>query len=135
MAVQINKKRTTSYTGALVKTKVKMGGRTVVSKALVKPSATNHVPKMHVKNGDLVIVISGNKERKVKTGKVMRVLPKTGQVIVEGINIITSAVKSRNPMVKSGLIKKEGPIYASKVMLYDTDKKKAVRAEQRKNLG
>jgi large subunit ribosomal protein L24 len=130
-----------------------MGGRKVVSQALVKKTATNHVPKLHVKVGDLVMVISGpRKNRKYKdadmkksaeernafkgtTGKVMRVLPKTGQVVVEGVNITTHAVKSRNPMVKSGLIKKEGPIYACKVMLYDTDAKKPVRAEFRKNLG
>jgi len=124
------------YTAANVKAKVKMDGRKVVSQALVKKTATNHVPKMHVKVGDLVMVISGSKEMgKGKTGKVMRVLPKSGQVVVEGINITTNSVKSRNPMVKSGLVKKEGPIYACKVMLYDTDAKKPVRAEFRKNLG
>lgn len=46
---------------------------------------------MHVKNGDTVMVVSG--KDKGKTGKVLRVIPKTGKVIVEGINMITKHVK------------------------------------------
>lgn len=123
------------YTKAPIKQKVKMGGTTVVSEALVKQGSTNLVPKVHVKRGDLVMVISGSKEMgKGKTGKVLRVFPKTGKVIVEGINVVTKATRSRNPMQKSGLIQKEAPIYASKVMLYNTDQKKPVRAEFRKRL-
>lgn len=124
------------FTKRPVKTKVKMGGTTLVSEALVKPGVTNLVPKIHVKKGDLVMVISGSKEMgKGKTGKVLNVFPKTGKVIVEGINVITRHTKARSPMAKSGLIQKEAPIFACKVMLYSTDKKKPVRAEFRKKLG
>lgn len=119
-----------------IKAKVKMGGTTLVSEALIKPGVTNLVPKIHVKKGDLVMVISGSKEMgKGQTGKVLNVFPKTGKVIVEGINVVTRATKSRSPMGKSGLIKKEAPIFASKVMLYSTEQKKPVRAEFRKKLG
>lgn len=119
-----------------VKTKVKMGGTTLVSEALVKKGVTNLVPKIHVKKGDLVMVISGSKEMgKGQTGKVLNVFPRTGKIIVEGINVVTRATKSRSPMGKSGLIKKEAPIFASKVMLYSTEKKKPFRAEFRKKLG
>lgn len=119
-----------------VKAKVKMGGTTLISEALIKQSATNLVPKVHVKKGDLVMVISGSKEMgKGRTGKVLNVFPKTGKVIVEGVNLVTRATKSRSPMGKSGLIKKEAPIFACKVMLYSTEKKKPVRAEFRKKLG
>ena len=128
-------KRQIRFTKSAIKQKIKMGGTTVVSEALVKQSASNLVPKMHVKRGDLVKVISGSKEMgKGKTGKVLHVFPKTGQVIVEGVNIVTKATRSRTAMQKSGLIKKEAPIYASKVMLYSTDLKKPVRAEFRKRL-
>lgn len=119
-----------------VKTKVKMGGTTLVSEALVKSGVTNLVPKIHVKKGDLVMVISGSKEMgKGRTGKVLNVFPKTGKVIVEGINVVTRATKARSAMGKSGLIKKEAPIFACKVMLYSTEKKKPFRAEFRKKLG
>jgi large subunit ribosomal protein L24 len=128
-------KRQIRYTKSPIKQKVKMGGVTVVSEALVKAGASNLVPKMHVKRGDLVMVISGSKEMgKGKTGKVLQVFPKTGKVIVEGINVVTKATRARTPMQKSGLIQKEAPIHASKVMLYSTEKKKPVRAEFRKKL-
>lgn len=113
--------------------KVKMGGTTVVSNALVKHGATNLTPKIHVKRGDLVMLISGSKEAgKGKTGKVLAVFPKTGKVLVEGINMITRATKARTAMHKGGLVKKEAPVHASKVMLYSTKSKKPVRAEFRK---
>jgi large subunit ribosomal protein L24 len=129
-------KNLTRITKRPVKAKVKMGGTTLVSEALIKDGATNLVPKVHVKKGDLVMVISGSKELgKGRTGKVLNVFPKTGKVIVEGINVVTRATKSRTPMGKSGLIKKEAPIFACKVMLYSTDQKKPVRAEFRKKLG
>jgi large subunit ribosomal protein L24 len=121
------------YTKAPVKPKVKMGGATVASKALVKEGSSNLVPKIHVKRGDLVIVRSGSKEvGKGKTGKVIAVFPRTGKIIVEGINIITRATRQRQIGQKSGLVKKEAPIFASRVMLYDTKKKKGVRSEARK---
>ena len=61
------KKNNVRYTAANIKAKTKMGGRKVVSEALVKKTATNHVPKVHVKVGDLVMVISGpRKNRKYK---------------------------------------------------------------------
>jgi large subunit ribosomal protein L24 len=121
------------YTKAAIKPKTKMGGRKIVSKALVKEGSSNLVPKIHVKRGDLVIVRSGSKEvGKGKTGKVIAVFPRTGKVIVEGVNVITRATRQRQIGQKSGLIKKEAPIFASRVMLYDTKKKKGVRKEARK---
>lgn len=109
-----------------------MGGRIVVSAGLVKPGVSNLVPKLHVKRGDLVMLKSGSKEvGKGKTGKVLSVFPKTGKIIVEGINVVTRATKPRSAMGKSGLVKKEAPIFASRVMLFSPKSKKAVRAEFR----
>ena len=133
MAPQVTKN--IRYTKSPIKQKIKMGGRTVVSKALVKPGATNLVPKIHVKRGDHVILISGSKEVGVgKTGKVTAVFPKTGKIIVEGINFVTRATRQRQIGGKSGLIKKEAPIFASRVMLYNEKTKKGVRAEARKTI-
>jgi large subunit ribosomal protein L24 len=133
MAQQLTNK--VRYTKAPIRQKIKMGGRTVVSQALVKESSTNLVPKIHVKRGDLVILRSGSKEVGVgKTGKVTAVFPKSGKIIVEGINMITRATKQKQIGGKSGLIKKEAPIYASRVMLYNSKTKKGVRAEARKKI-
>ena len=116
------------YAKAPISKKVKMGNRTVVSQALIKPGSTNLVPKIHVKRGDTVILIRGSeKVGRGKIGKVLNVLPEKGKIIVEGINLITRATKQRTPMGKSGLIKKEAPIFASRVMLYCTACKKPTR--------
>jgi len=76
--------------------------------------------KMHVKTGDTVVVISGKdangKEKAV--GKVIGVSPAEGKVIVEGVHIVSKHVKPRRQGEAGGIIKTEGAIYASKVMLY-----------------
>ena len=41
--------------------------------------------KLHVKKNDSVVVISGND--KGKAGKILKVFPLKGRVIVEGVNI------------------------------------------------
>jgi large subunit ribosomal protein L24 len=125
-----------SYTKAAIAAKTKTDSRVLVSQALVKKQAVNLVPKIHVKRGDLVILMSGSKETgRGKTGKVLKVFPKSGKVVVEGINLVTKAVKPRTALGKSGLVKEEGAIYASRVMLYSSHSKKAVRAEFRKREG
>jgi large subunit ribosomal protein L24 len=127
------KPRTVRLTNSVLKTKVKFGNKVVVSRALVKPSATNLVPHMHVKRGDLVMVISGSDKGTI--GKVVKAFPKEGKVVVEGVNVATRHVKAKNAYVKGGIIKEEAPIFASKVMLYSNEEKKPVRAEFRKKLG
>ena len=42
--------------------------------------------KLHVKTGDTVILLTGDRKDRRKTGKVLEVSPKEGKVIVEGIN-------------------------------------------------
>ncbi len=48
------------FTKRAVSVKIKSGGIALVSEALVKKGVTNLVPKMHVKRGDLVMMISGS---------------------------------------------------------------------------
>ena len=42
---------------------------------------------MHVKKGDMVVVIAG--KDKGKKGKVLTAIPKKDRVIVEGVNMLT----------------------------------------------
>ncbi len=126
------KRRIVTRTKSAIKKKIKMGGRTVVSQALVKKGASNLIPKLHVKRGDMVMLISGSKEAgKGQTGKVLNVYPSKGKIVVEGINLITRATRARTPMAKSGLVKKEGPIFASRVMLFCTSCKKPTRVKHK----
>lgn len=76
--------------------------------------------KMHIKTGDTVVVISGkyaNGDEKA-VGKVIGVSPSEGKVIVEGVHVVSKHVKPRRQGDPGGIIKTEGAIYASKVMLY-----------------
>lgn len=68
---------------------------------------------MKIRNADNVMVISG--KDKGKTGKVVKVFPVTGKVIIEGVNIATRHIKKQgtNP---GQIIKMEKAIDASNVM-------------------
>lgn len=70
---------------------------------------------LHVKKGDTVVVISG--KSKGSRGKVIEVSPAERKVIVEGIHMVSKHVKPRGANQQGGIIKTEGPILASKVML------------------
>jgi len=69
---------------------------------------------MHIKTNDTVIVLSGRD--KGKQGKVMRVDPKAGKAIVEGISVAKRHMKPRKQGDPGGIITMETPIYASKLM-------------------
>ncbi|MBX6378386.1 MAG: 50S ribosomal protein L24 [Clostridia bacterium] len=70
---------------------------------------------MHVKKGDVVYVLSG-KDRG-KQGKVIRVIPDSRRVVVEGVNIVKRHVRARPPRVmQAGIIEQEAPIHASNVL-------------------
>ena len=70
--------------------------------------------KLHVRRGDTVEVISG-KDKSVR-GKVIASFPKEGKVLVENVNMISRHQKPRMNQ-PGGIIRREAPIYASKVML------------------
>lgn len=72
-------------------------------------------PKVHVKKGDKVYILSG--KGREKTGKVLEVMPKSGKVIVEGINMIKRHTRPTRENPQGGIIEKEGAMYAAKVML------------------
>jgi len=70
---------------------------------------------MNIRRDDTVVVLSG--KDKGKKGKVISADPKNGKVIVAGVNVAKRHLKARKPGEEGGIIKKETPIYASKVML------------------
>ena len=81
---------------------------------------------MNIKKGDTVVVISG-KDKAVK-GKVLTALPKENKVVVEKVNVVTKHRKPRNQRDLGGIIKQEGAIDASNVMLVCPKCGKATRA-------
>ena len=71
---------------------------------------------LHVKTGDRVSVTAG--KDKGKQGNIKKAMPSKGQVVVEGVNMITKATKA-NPAygIQGGLIKKEAALDSSNVMI------------------
>jgi len=86
--------------------------------------------KLRIKKGDTVQVITGPKENKGKTGKVIAVFPDTQRVLVEGINRIkkhTKVGQSARGAKTGGIVTTEAPIHISNVMLVDPETKKPTR--------
>lgn len=69
---------------------------------------------LHVRKGDVVVVLSG--EDKGKKGKILSTIPDKGKVVVEGINMATKHKKPRRQTDPGGIIHQETPVFASKVM-------------------
>ncbi|WP_258358900.1 50S ribosomal protein L24 [Moorella sulfitireducens (nom. illeg.)] len=72
--------------------------------------------KVHVKKGDLVMVIAGKDAG--KKGKVLSVDREKGRVIVEGVNIVKRHTRPTPKMTQGGIIEKEAPVASSNVMLF-----------------
>ena len=70
---------------------------------------------MKIIKGDTVKVISGKDIG--KEGKVLKVLPKKNQVLVEGINIVKKHQKPQGQTMQGGVIDKSMPIDISNVAL------------------
>ena len=70
---------------------------------------------MNIKKNDKVVVLSGND--KGKEGKVLTAMPAEKKVVVEGVNVATCHVKPRKQGEEGGIVRREIPMYVSKVML------------------
>jgi large subunit ribosomal protein L24 len=79
----------------------------------------------HVRKGDTVMVVAG-KERG-KKGKVLRVIPEKGRVVVERLNMIKKHQKPTQKIRQGGIIEREGSIHLSNVMLVDPGSDKPTR--------
>ena len=76
---------------------------------------TANTAKLRIRKNDLVMVIAGRERG--KTGKVMRVLPEKGRVIVERLNIVKRHSKPRGAQSPGGIVEKEAAIDISNVMI------------------
>ena len=74
-----------------------------------------HTRKFKVRKSDTVMVIAGRDRG--KTGKVLRVLPMRGRVIVERLNMVKRHTKPRGAASPGGIVEREAPLDISNVML------------------
>jgi len=84
-----------------------------------------------IRKNDEVVVISGRD--KGTRGRVLLVIPETGKVIVEGVGRVKKHQKANQQHPQGGIIEKEMPIHACKVMLLDTKTDKPTRVRMGKD--
>ena len=75
---------------------------------------------MHVKQGMLVKVISGN--HKCQEGKILNVFPGQSRVIIEGVNFRKRASRPTQENPSGGFVEREAPIHISNVMIINNGK-------------
>ncbi len=71
----------------------------------------------HVRKGDTVEVIAG--DHKGEQGKVLRVMPEKGLVLIEGINMVYRHMRPSQRYPQGGRIQKEAPVRMSNVLPVD----------------
>ncbi|MGN1080007.1 MAG: 50S ribosomal protein L24 [Alphaproteobacteria bacterium] len=79
---------------------------------------------MKIKKGDQVIVTTGRD--KGKQGEVLRAMPKTNKVVVQGVNMVKRHTRPSQTNA-GGIISKEAPIDVSNVALIDPETGKPTR--------
>jgi len=88
-------------------------------------TAKRHKPKLHIRKGDMVIVLSGND--KGKKARVIKVYVDEMKALVEGVNIIHRHSKPDAKNTQGGIVKKEAPVHISKLSLIDPKSGTATR--------
>ena len=83
------------------------------------------MPKMNVKKGDQVEVLSG--KDKGARGEVLRALPSEGKVVVEGVAIVKRHTKPNQLNQQGGIVEKPAAIDVSNVALVCPSCGKATR--------
>jgi len=83
----------------------------------------------HILKGDTVIITAGNDRG--ATGEVLRVIPKTGRVVVQGINLRVKHLKPSQANPQGGMLRRELPIHMSNVSPVVDGKPTRVRFESK----
>jgi large subunit ribosomal protein L24 len=78
----------------------------------------------NIKKDDNVIVISGSD--KGKKGKVLKVFPKDGRALVQGVNVVKRHQR-QTQKEQGGIVSKEAPIQLSNIAHVDPKSGKATR--------
>jgi large subunit ribosomal protein L24 len=76
--------------------------------------------RVKIRKDDTVEVISGRKDDKGKRGKVIKVFPEEGKLVIAGINVRKKhqkQVQAQGRTLKPGIIEFEAPIAIGNVML------------------
>jgi large subunit ribosomal protein L24 len=97
-----------------------------------KNKVKRFAPKLHVRKGDQVMVLSG--DDKGKTGLVIQVFPDKNRAVVEGVNVVKKHVKATQNE-PGGIQEMESTIHISNLALVDPKTGEATRVGRRNENG
>ena len=91
---------------------------------MTNSKSNRFLPKLHVKKGDKVIILSG--ADKGKTGNILEIFPDKNRAVVEGANIVKKHTKPTqdNP---GGINEIPAPLHISNLALVDPKSGEATR--------
>ena len=89
------------------------------------------MPKMKIKKGDKVVILSG--DDKGKTGEVLKAMPKESKVVVQGVNLVKRHTKP-SQTTPGGIVTKEAAVHVSNVAIV-TSEGKASKVDYKDNKG
>lgn len=75
------------------------------------------MPKLKIKKGDTVVVLTG--KDKGKSGEVLSVRPRDSKVIVKDVAMVGRNQKPSQANPEGGVVRKEMPIHVSNVAIVD----------------
>ena len=94
--------------------------------AHIRTQARAPMGRLHVKKGDIVLVMSGND--KGKTGEIKTALPRAGRIVVDGVNLRWRHKKPTQQNPKGERVQREMSIHASNVKLAEVGSKSPKKA-------
>jgi len=86
--------------------------------------------KTHVKKGDNVVVITG--AHIGATGKILQVITKKNQVLIEGVRIIKKHQRKTQDSPQGAIVEREGPIHISNVRVAEKAEKTKTEKPKKK---
>ena len=95
------------------------------------PVFKRHLPKLYIKKGDTVKVISG--EDKGKEARVLEVDVKNYRAFLEGVNLVKRHTKPNAKEPDGGILEKEASVHISNLMLIDPKSGETTRIGRKLN--
>lgn len=83
---------------------------------------------MRIRKNDLVMAMSGDDAG--RSGKVLEVLPGAGRALVEGLNVVSKAMRKSKDRPEGGIVTREAPLPLSVLLPFCPACKKGVRIKR-----
>jgi len=93
----------------------------------------NKIPKLHIKRGDTVVVLSGDEDIKGKQGLVIGINPEKRVAVVQDIRMVTRHIKKTKENPRGSVVQVPARVHVSKLQLIDSATGKPTRVGRQKS--